>query len=247
MQSFESFLSLKLPQWDSTGSDLISVIHASFNFWTRHVGLDRRFQTAVDVEERTVGGECFKFGFRWAGPPSYTKITPSSGSKFVLACARKLSKRAAFIPATASEEDTCESIDERYYHGHSQVSSHLTVCPLSLPRSTVTSGRPNVVAPFVRTNTGALYGMVHKPGCVIGSLVQHIKSGSISREGPCQLYSNQHPVQCPCEFEWHFLTVTRESVSRQLWLMISSSNLSSHHPRARCFHHLVVFPGSCPL
>ena len=106
-----------------------------------------------DVEERTVGGERFKFGFRWAGPPSYTKITPSSGSKFVLACARKLSKRAAFIPPTASEEDTCESIDERYYHGHSQVSSHLTVCPLSLPRSTVTSGRPNVVAPFVRTNT----------------------------------------------------------------------------------------------
>ena len=76
MQSFESFLSLKLPQWDSTGSDLISVIHASFNFWTRHVGLDRRFQTAVDVEERTVGGEHFKLGFRWAGAPSYTKITP---------------------------------------------------------------------------------------------------------------------------------------------------------------------------
>ena len=127
----QAVLSLKLPQWDSTGSDLISVIHASFNFWTRHVGLDRRFQTAVDVEERTVGGERFKFGFRWAGPPSFTKITPSSGSKFVLACARKLSKRAAFIPPTASEEDTCESIDERYYHGHSQVSSHLTVCPLS--------------------------------------------------------------------------------------------------------------------
>lgn len=181
----QAVLSLKLPQWDSTGSDLISVIHASFNFWTRRVGLDRRFQTAVDVEEMTVGGERFKFGFRWACPPSYTKITPSSGSKFVLACARKLSKRAAFIPATASEEDTCESIDERYYHGHSPVSSHLTVCPLSLPRSTVTSGRPNFVAPFVRTNTGALYGMVHKPGCVIGSLVQHIKSGSISREGPC--------------------------------------------------------------
>ena len=39
--------------------------------------------------------------------------------------------------------------------------------------------------------------MVHKPGCVIGSLVQHIKSGSISREGPGQFHSNQHPVQCP--------------------------------------------------
>ena len=72
----QAVLSLKLPQWDSTGSDLISVIHASFNFWTRHVGLDRRFQTAVDVEERTVGGEHFKLGFRWAGAPSYTKITP---------------------------------------------------------------------------------------------------------------------------------------------------------------------------
>ena len=72
----QAVLPLKLPQWDSTGSDLISVIHASFNFWTRHVGLDRRFQTAVDVEERTVGGEHFKLGFRWAGAPSYTKITP---------------------------------------------------------------------------------------------------------------------------------------------------------------------------
>ena len=126
---------------------------------------------------------------------------PSSGSRFVLACARKLSKRAAFIPPTASEEDTCESINERYCHGHRQVSSslavHLTVRPLSLPRSTVTSGRPNVVAAFVRTNTEVPYGMVHKPGCVIGSLVQHIKSGSISREGPGQFHSNQHPVQCP--------------------------------------------------
>ena len=42
-------------------------------------------------------------GFRWAGALSYTKIT-SSGSRFVLACARKLSKRAAFIPPTAAEE-----------------------------------------------------------------------------------------------------------------------------------------------
>ncbi|XP_074631814.1 uncharacterized protein LOC141890281 isoform X1 [Acropora palmata] len=49
-------------------------------------------------------------GFRWAGAPSYTKITDSSGSRFVLACVRKLSKRAAFSPSTKAEENTSSLI-----------------------------------------------------------------------------------------------------------------------------------------
>ena len=44
-------------------------------------------------------------GFLWAGAPSYTKVTDSSGSRFVLASVRKLSKHAAFIPQTKSEEN----------------------------------------------------------------------------------------------------------------------------------------------
>ena len=51
-------------------------------------------------------------GFRWAGAPSYTKITSSSGSRFVLACARKLSKRAALILLRAAEENTSPLIGE---------------------------------------------------------------------------------------------------------------------------------------
>ena len=183
---------------------------------------------------------------------------PSSGSRFFLACARKLSKGAAFIPPTASEEDTCESINERYCHGHRQVSSslavHLTVRPLSLPRSTVNSGRPNVVAAFVRTNTEMPYGMVHKPGCVIGSLVQHIKSGSISREDLASF--TLISIQCPCDSAVWISSLSGSRLLRSLLLekvwvgsfdWFHLGNLSSHHPRARCFHHLVVFPGSCPL
>ena len=93
------------------------------SFRTRDVSLDRRFQTAYcllhDVWERTVGRKHFKLvfgagmtGFRWAGAPSYTKITSSSGSRFVLACARKLSKRAALILLRAAEENTSLLIGE---------------------------------------------------------------------------------------------------------------------------------------
>ena len=51
-------------------------------------------------------------GFRWAGAPSYTKITDSLGSRFDLACARKSSKRAAFISSTAAEEKTSPLIGD---------------------------------------------------------------------------------------------------------------------------------------
>ena len=129
-------------------------------------------------------------GFRRAGAPSNTKITPSSRSKFLLTCARKLSKRAAFIPPTAAEENTSPLISDI---------AMVTVKPsLSLPRSTVTSGSPNVVAAFVNKHKVAHYGMVHKPGCVIYLLDQHIRSVSVKRKGPYQFHSKQHPVQCPC-------------------------------------------------
>ena len=129
-------------------------------------------------------------GFRWAGAPSYTKITESSGSRFVLACVRKLSKRAAFIPPTKAKENTSPLIGD-IAHCHSQVSSSLAA---NLPRPTMTSGRPDVVAAFVYEHTVSYYGIVHKPCRVIDSLVQHIRSVSVSREGPCQFHSKQHPV-----------------------------------------------------
>ena len=46
VQSFKQLLCSKLPQWDSSGSGLISAINASLNFRTRDVSLDHRFQTA---------------------------------------------------------------------------------------------------------------------------------------------------------------------------------------------------------
>ena len=86
-----------------------------------------------------------------------------------------------------------KSIDWQNCHYHSQVSSsltaHLTVRPLSLPRSTMASGRPDVVAAFVDQHTVTHYGMVHKPGGVIHSLVCHIRSVSVRREGPCKFHS----------------------------------------------------------
>lgn len=87
-------------------------------------------------------------GFRWVSALSYTKITNLSVSRFCLACVRL-------------------SIDGRYSHSHSQLLSslaaHLTVCPLSQPCSTVTSGRQNVIATFVDEHTVTHYGVVHKP------------------------------------------------------------------------------------
>ena len=70
VQSFKQLLCSKLPQWDSSGSGLISVIHAPLNFRTRDVSLDRRFQTAYcllhDVWDRTVGRKHFKLCV-WGG------------------------------------------------------------------------------------------------------------------------------------------------------------------------------------
>ena len=65
---------------------------------------------------------------------------------------------------------------------------------LSLPHSTVASGRPDVVAAFVDKHTVAHYGMVHKPGGVIHSLVHHIRSVSVRKEGPCKFHSEKQPV-----------------------------------------------------
>ena len=91
-----------------------------------------------------------------------------------------------------------KSIDWRNFHCHAQVSSslaaHLTVRPLSLPRSTVAFGRSDVVAAFVDKHAVAHYGMVHKPGGVIHSLVHHIRSVSDRKERPCKFHSEKHPV-----------------------------------------------------
>ena len=132
--------------------------------------------------------------FQWAGTPSYAKITSSLISRLVLACARKLSKCAEFIPPTAAEENTSPLIGDIFMVTVKFITRWPPLRPLCLPRSTVTSGRPNVVAAFVDKHTVAYYGMVHKPGSVIDSLVQHIRSVSVSRKGPCQFHSKQHPV-----------------------------------------------------
>ena len=135
-------------------------------------------------------------GFRWAVAPSYTKITDSSGSRFVLACVRKLSKRAAFIPPTKAEENTSPLIGDIAIVSQvsSSLAANLAIGSLSLPRSTMTSSCPDVVAAFVYEHTMSHYAIVHKPCRVIDSLVQHIRSVSVNREGPSQFHSKQHPV-----------------------------------------------------
>ena len=108
------------PQWDSSGSGLISIIHASLSEIS---ALIAAFRQLYDVEERAVGGggEGNILGsvsgagmtrFQWAGTPSYAKITSSLISRLVLACARKLSKCAEFIPPTAAEENTSPLIGD---------------------------------------------------------------------------------------------------------------------------------------
>ena len=141
-------------------------------------------------QERAVGRKHFKFlagmtGFRWAGAPSYTKITSSSG--LVLACARKLSKREAFNPPRAAEENTSPLIGK------------IAIVTVKFrPRWPDTwryALSPCRALPaFVDKHTVAHYGMVHKPGGVIHSLVRHIRSVSVRREGPCKFHSEKHPV-----------------------------------------------------
>ena len=128
------------PQWDSSGSGLISIIHASLSEIS---ALIAAFRQLYDVEERAVGGGGGGGGniwgvvgggggggggwdgnilgsvsgagmarFQWAGTPSYAKITSSLISRLVLACARKLSKCAEFIPPTAAEENTSPLIGD---------------------------------------------------------------------------------------------------------------------------------------
>ena len=171
----------------------------------RDFGPDCRFQTALRCWGKGCGGggEGNILGsvsgagmtrFQWAGTPSYAKITSSLISRLVLACARKLSKCAEFIPPTAAEENTSPLIGDIFMVTVKFITRWPPLRPLCLPRSTVTSGRPNVVAAFVDKHTVAYYGMVHKPGSVIDSLVQHIRSVSVSRKGPCQFHSKQHPV-----------------------------------------------------
>ena len=70
----------------------------------------------------------------------------------------------------------------------------MAVRPLSLPRPAVTSGRPNIVPEFVDKHTVVDYGVVHKPVGVIDSLVHHVRSVSVSREGSDQFHSENHPV-----------------------------------------------------
>ena len=122
VQSLKQLCS-KLPQWDSSGSGLISVIHA---FWVSEremLALIAAFRQLIACStmfgKGLWGGSILSSvfgagmtGFRWAGAPSYTKITSSSGSRFVLACARKLSKRAALILLRAAEENTSPLIGE---------------------------------------------------------------------------------------------------------------------------------------
>ena len=104
---------------------------------------------------------------------------------------------SGFIHSANKSGGKHKSIGRRYCHFNSQVSfslaANLAMDSLSLPRSTVTSGRSDVVAAFVYKQTVSHYGIVHKQCRVIDSLVQHIRSVSISREGPCQFHSKQHP------------------------------------------------------
>ena len=114
------------PQWDSSGSGLISIIHASLSEISVLIAA---FRKLYDVEKRAVcggggggrGGRGNILGsvsgagmtrFQWAGTPSYAKITSSLISRLVLACARKLSKCAEFIPPTAAEENTSPLIGD---------------------------------------------------------------------------------------------------------------------------------------
>ena len=59
-----------------------------------------------------------------------------------------------------------KSINRRYCHCHSQVLSsvaaNLGIVFLSLPRFTITSGRPDVVAAFIYKHTVSHYGIVHQ-------------------------------------------------------------------------------------
>ena len=110
------------PQWDSSGSGLNSIIHASLSEISVLIAA---FRKLYDVEKRAVcgggGGRGNILGsvsgagmtrFQWAGTPSYAKITSSLISRLVLACARKLSKCAEFIPPTAAEENTSPLIGD---------------------------------------------------------------------------------------------------------------------------------------
>ena len=115
-----------------------------------------------------------------------------------------------------------QAIDRRYCHCQSQVSfslaANLAIGSLSLPRPSMTSGRPDVVGAFVYEHTVSHYGIVHKPCRIIDSLVQHIRSVSVCREGPCQFHSKEHPVYV-LDTVWSWISGLTGSIPLSSWFI----------------------------
>ena len=63
VQSFKKLLCSKLPQWDSSGSGLISVILASLNFRTRDVSLWSPLSDSLLPGPRCLGKDCREEAF----------------------------------------------------------------------------------------------------------------------------------------------------------------------------------------
>ena len=116
-------------------------------------------------------------------------IYKDNGLLWIQICARMCQEiiKTRYIHFADKTRGKHESIDRRYCDCHSQVScslaANLAIGPLFLPCSTMTSRRRDVVAAFVYDHTMLHYGIVHKPCCVVDSLVQHIRSVSVSRGG----------------------------------------------------------------
>ena len=188
----------KLPSWNSSDSGFISVIHTSLDFRTQNVRQTAAFRQLIDCStmfrEGLYGGSIFSsvFGAGTVGFVGRCSVIYKDNGLFWIQICRRLCQKIIETRCTHSAKKSGgkhKSINRQYCHCHSQVSSslstNLAIGSLSLSRSTMTSDRPDIVAAFVYEHKVSQFGIVHKPCRVIDSLVQHIRTVSVSREGNC--------------------------------------------------------------
>ena len=115
------------------------------------------------------------------------KITCSFGSRFSLACVRKLLNLCPVIPPRNAGWKTSPLVGEIAIDISPSLTTYLSICPLSQSCSSVTSCCPYIISTLVYKYTMIRYSMAHEPGGIIPPFFQDFRAVPISWECPGQL------------------------------------------------------------
>ena len=139
-----------------------------------------------------------------------------------------------------------------------ELTTYLSICPLSHPCLSVTSCCPNIELTLVYKYTMIPYSMAHEPGGIVESFLQHNRAVSSTWEWPCQFYSIRHTFKCFCycsvmncpfflEEDVSILDLSVLVLAGNFRLKCHSGNSSFHHLLENDLILLVVSPRFFPL